>query len=159
MSQVTERDPVAQAATPSPSSPPIPICDPSGAFASVPKADQCTQVFFDGACPLCRREVAVYQRIQGNAAVAWVDVSVPGFAVVNGPSHAQLLRRFHTLRPDGVWLSGAEAFVYVWRQLPGWRWLARLGDLPGGIWLMERSYRGFLLLRPRLQGLVRRLER
>lgn len=131
----------------------------SGEAGVAPVAIACTQVFFDGACPLCRREVALYQRIQGEAALAWVDVARAGFEPHDGPQQEELLRRFHTRRPDGVWLSGAEAFVFVWRLLPGWRWLARLGDLPGGLWLMERGYRGFLLLRPQMQRMARRLER
>ncbi len=70
---------------------------------------------------------------------------------------ARPLARFHVRRDDGVVFSGAEAFVKLWATLPGWRWLARLARLPGMLWLMERSYRGFLRIRPALQRLMGRL--
>ena len=76
----------------------------------------------------------------------------------SGLTREQLLARFHVQRADGVVFSGAAAFVQLWASLPGWRWLARLARLPGMLWLMERSYRGFLRLRPALQRLVLRLE-
>jgi len=39
----------------------------------------------------------------------------------------------------------------LWAALPGWRWLALAGRLPGAGWLMERMYRLFLRWRPMLQ--------
>jgi len=34
----------------------------------------CT-VYFDGACPLCRREIALYRRAAGEGRIDWVDAS------------------------------------------------------------------------------------
>jgi demethoxyubiquinone hydroxylase (CLK1/Coq7/Cat5 family) len=48
-------------------------------------------------------------------------------------------------------LSGAAAFVQLWRLLPGWQWLGRLGSLPGATPVLELAYRGFLHLRPAMQ--------
>ena len=52
-------------------------------------------------------------------------------------------------------LSGAAAFVALWLLYPAWRWLGKLGSLPGMQTLLELLYRGFLRLRPSLQWLVR----
>ena len=57
---------------------------------------------------------------------------------------------------DGRVESGARAFLALWAMLPGWRWLARLGRLPGAPTLMEGLYRMFLVFRPALQRVVRR---
>ena len=118
-------------------------------------AGNTTEVLFDGACPLCRREIALYQRLPTKAAIDWVDVSAADFQPPAGMSKETLLRRFHLRTPEGVLLSGAAAFVFVWAHLPGWRWLARLAKLPGMLWLMEQSYRAFLIFRPSLQKFVR----
>ena len=60
---------------------------------------------------------------------------------------------------DDCLLDGAPAFLAMWALLPGWRWLARAGRLPGVSWLMEQAYRGFLHLRPMLQRWASRLDR
>jgi predicted DCC family thiol-disulfide oxidoreductase YuxK len=55
-------------------------------------------------------------------------------------------------------LSGAQAFLALWAALPGWRWLALAGRLPGAAWAMERGYRIFLRWRPALQRWAARLD-
>ena len=118
-------------------------------------------VLYDGACPLCRREISVYRGLQplnAETPVCFADVSNAVLPLPPGTTREQLLARFHVRRPDGQLLSGAQAFLALWAALPGWRWLARLGRLPGMTWAMERSYRLFLRWRPTLQRLARRLD-
>jgi predicted DCC family thiol-disulfide oxidoreductase YuxK len=118
---------------------------------------QCTAaltVLYDGACPLCRREIAVYrdlQPLQANSPVRFTDVSNAAVPLPAGTTREQLLARFHVQGRDGQLLSGAQAFLALWAALPGWRWLALAGRLPGAGWLMERMYRLFLRCRPMLQ--------
>ena len=119
-------------------------------------------VLYDGACPLCRREIAHVQGLaqqQGNSALCFLDVSAgaPSTAA-QVQERATLLARFHVERADGTRLDGAAAFVEMWARLPGWRWLARLARLPGVLTLLEWAYRGFLHLRPALQAVARRWE-
>ena len=114
-------------------------------------------VMFDGGCPLCRREVAVYQALEPLEPVAWLDVSQTS-ANMLPEDRARYLARFHVRTPSGQLLSGAAAFVALWQTMPGWRWLGRLGTLPGVMPLLEVMYRGFLHLRPSIQRLVRTLD-
>ena len=116
-------------------------------------------VLYDGACPLCRREIAVYrglQPLQADSPVCFADVSNAAVPLPVGTTREQLLARFHVQGPDGQLLSGALAFLALWAALPGWRWLALVGRLPGAGWLMERMYRLFLRWRPMLQRLAAR---
>ncbi len=118
-------------------------------------------VLYDGACPLCRREIGVYRGLQPlrpDAPVCFADVSDTTLALPPGTTRAQLLARFHVRGRNGELLSGAQAFLALWAALPGWRWLARLGQLPGAAWLMERLYRLFLRWRPALQRWALRLD-
>lgn len=123
-------------------------------------------VLYDGACPLCRREIGVYrglQPLQPDAPVCFADVSdaarpLPA-ALPPGTTREQLLARFHVRDRDGELLSGAQAFLALWAALPGWRWPALAGRLPGAAWVMERGYRLFLRLRPMLQRWAFRLDR
>ncbi|MEL7257889.1 MAG: DUF393 domain-containing protein [Pseudomonadota bacterium] len=107
-------------------------------------------VYFDGSCPLCRAEIDYFQKRTANAAVRFEDVSKPQPTLVEGldPTHA--MKRFHVYRSDGTLLSGAAGFAEMWARAPGWWWLARLSRVPGVLWVMERGYRGFLVLRPLL---------
>jgi hypothetical protein len=52
-------------------------------------------------------------------------------------------------------VSGAEAFAVMWRCIPGFRPLGRLARRGVALWLLERAYRVFLILRPTLQTLAR----
>jgi 3-demethoxyubiquinol 3-hydroxylase len=111
-------------------------------------------VLYDGACPLCRREISVYsdlKPLEPHSRVCFTDVSNLAVPLPVGTTREQLLARFHVQSSDGKLLSGAQAFLALWAVLPGWRWLAWLGRIPGVSWLMERTYRLFLTQRPTLQ--------
>jgi predicted DCC family thiol-disulfide oxidoreductase YuxK len=114
-------------------------------------------VMFDGACPLCRREIGVYQSLAPLEAVAWLDVS-KDTAGLSPVEQARYMVRFHVRLKDGRLLSGAAAFVALWLVMPGWHWLGRIGRLPGVTPLLELGYRGFLHLRPHLQRWARAAE-
>ncbi len=123
-------------------------------------------VLYDGACPLCRREIGVYRGLQplkSDSPVCFADVSDAAIplpsALPPGVTREQLMARFHVRGRDGELLSGARAFLALWAALPGWRWLALVGRLPGAAWVMERGYRLFLRLRPLLQRWASRLDR
>jgi len=116
-------------------------------------------VWFDGACPLCRREIALMRRLDRRGAITFVDVgrtATPGAASCPIDRSA-LLARFHALE-DGQLVSGAAAFAAMWRAVPLLRPLglaARNRPVLAGL---ERLYGLFLRVRPRLQRAARRLE-
>ncbi len=116
-------------------------------------------VFYDGACPLCRAEIDVYRAADVCGRAAFVDVSHAAPSLPSGLDQDAALARFHVLDADGRLRSGAAGFVALWRQLPGWRWLARLAALPGVTMLLEYGYRLFLPRRPALVRLYTRLAR
>ncbi len=111
-------------------------------------------VLYDGACPLCRREIGIYRDLTPDRPIEFCDVSNRATALPPDSTHEQLLARFHVQHPDGRLESGAYAFIALWERLPYWRWLARLGRLPGVAALMEVAYRGFLRIRPTIQRWV-----
>lgn len=105
-------------------------------------------VWYDGACPLCIREIALMRRLDWRGAIDFHDVASPDTTCPI--DRRELLARFHASE-DGVMLSGAAAFAAMWRVIPLLKplgWAARNGLVLG---LLERLYIRFLVLRPRLQ--------
>ncbi len=123
-------------------------------------------VYYDGACPLCRTEIAHYRGCAGAERVGFVDLAAVETDAPLGPglTCAAARARFHVRDADGRLSSGAAAFARLWSVLPAWRWLGRLVDLRvfgvrPFLPVAEAAYRLFLPLRPRLAGLLRRAAR
>ncbi|KLI63167.1 thiol-disulfide oxidoreductase DCC family protein [Aurantiacibacter marinus] len=106
-------------------------------------------VWYDGACPLCRREIAFMQRLDRRTAIRFVDVS-EGQPESCPISQEDLLARFH-VRDNGRILSGAAGFAAMWRAIPLLRPLGELARLPVMNRVFEKLYSIFLRFRPRLQ--------
>jgi predicted DCC family thiol-disulfide oxidoreductase YuxK len=106
-----------------------------------------TEVYYDGACPVCSREIATYRRAAGAEALCFVDVSQPDAALAPGLTREAALARMHVRRADGSMASGAAAFAALWSALPRWAWLGRVAALPIVAPVLELGYRGFLRLR------------
>lgn len=107
-------------------------------------------VWFDGACPLCRREIALVRRLDRRRAITFVDVADPAASESCPIDRAELLARFHAREGDQL-LSGAAAFAAMWRAIPLLRPLGLLARRPWALALLERAYLRFLRVRPTLQ--------
>jgi 3-demethoxyubiquinol 3-hydroxylase len=109
-------------------------------------------VYYDGACPVCSREIAVYKNSAGGEAIEWIDATSCDLGELQsgakGLSRETALARMHVRKANGELVSGAAAFVAMWEQLPKFAVLARLARFPGAMLVLELGYRLFLRLRP-----------
>lgn len=121
-------------------------------FLTMPDQPAAT-VYFDGSCPVCRAEIALYRRQVKAETLCFVDVSNPAAPLGEDLDRHQAMKRFHVRKKDGSLVSGAASFVEVWKQLPRWRWAARVASVPGMPALLEMAYRLFLAARPYLARL------
>jgi predicted DCC family thiol-disulfide oxidoreductase YuxK len=112
-------------------------------------------VYFDGACPLCAAEIAYYRRQDTARAVRFLDASQDGIVLGSDLSKLQAMARFHVRTSEGSLISGAAAFVELWRALPRWSWAAKLAQGRRSMTMLEFGYRGFLHIRPGLSKLAR----
>lgn len=112
-------------------------------------------VFFDGACPLCIREIGLLRRLDRQQRIAFEDVSPPDAAPSCPIERRRLLARFHARLPSGEIVSGARAFTEAWSLTPWLGFLRPIGRFAPTRWLLEAIYRLFLLIRPALQALFR----
>ena len=107
------------------------------------------RVFYDGACPLCRREIGWYMGRSGADGIEWLDISnATPERMPKGLTREDLMLRFTVERRDGVTARGAAGFVAVWRALPGTARLARLADNRIVVGIGEALYRAMLRIRP-----------
>lgn len=121
------------------------------------------KVLYDGGCPMCRREIAHVKGLSerdANTSLSFVDISQDSSETIcYAPDREKLLARFHVEKADGSRIDGAAAFVAMWDRLPGWHWLGKIAKFPGVLVILEISYKGFLVIRPSIQSMVRRLEK
>jgi len=122
---------------------------PAGARTDLPGE---VEVWFDGGCPLCRREIALMQRLDRAGRIRFTDLTRSDAFCPLDP--ATMLARLHA-RENGVILSGAAAFAAMWRCIPLLRPLGLAARLPAIEALLEWLYARFLRIRPRLQALLR----
>jgi predicted DCC family thiol-disulfide oxidoreductase YuxK len=118
----------------------------------VPK-DACEiEVFFDGGCPLCRREIAMLRRWDRTGKIRFTDiVSVDFRAADVGKSHDELMARMHGRLPDGTWVQGGEVFRRMYGAV-GFRRLAAISRWPLVRQILEAGYVVFARNRLRLTG-------
>ena len=117
-------------------------------------------VYYDGACPLCRKEISYYQRKDLGKEILWVDANECDSTVLGSDlTRQEALKRFHVRSADGELAAGGPAFAKIWQVLPGFRWLGRVAGSNGMSAALEYLYRAFLLLRPAIQRVLRRAGR
>ncbi len=107
-------------------------------------------VFYDGGCPVCSREIALYQRLSDGASdrPAFENIMAENAILPDGVSREAALARFHVRLRSGEVVSGAAAFIALWRATPRFRLLGRLASVPPLPLLLEWAYLGFLKARP-----------
>ena len=102
-------------------------------------------VWYDGDCPVCRQEVALYSRIDRQGRIDWIDiVALTDGQLPEGKSRADLLGKFHARQDKGPWQIGVDAFAAIWARLPGLRWGAFLFRTPLIRQAAQLAYLGFL---------------
>ena len=110
---------------------------------------QPVQVYFDGGCPVCSREMAFYRKQAGAEGFDWIDATRASEAILGEDlDRSAALARMHVRLADGRLVSGAAAFAVLWRGVPGLSWLGRLLQIPPFGQCAELAYRLFLKTRP-----------
>lgn len=103
-------------------------------------------VYFDGGCPVCSREIDFYKTRMADADITWRNVDI-----VKAPApdltRDAAMARFHIRQADGHLVSGARAFLALWRNDRCLKGIARILDRRPFLWLLEFGYAAFLKIR------------
>lgn len=110
------------------------------------------EVFFDGDCPLCKREIDWLRKRDKKQNIEFTDIAAPEFdAELLGKTQAELMARIHGRLPDGTWIEGVEVFRRLYSAI-GLGWLVAPTRLPLVRNLLDLGYRIFARYRLRLTG-------
>jgi predicted DCC family thiol-disulfide oxidoreductase YuxK len=110
------------------------------------------EIFFDGDCPLCTREVALLRRFDRQSRIRFTDIAAPEFDASRlGLTQAILMDSIHGRLPDGRLIEGVEVFRRAYQAI-GLGPLVMLTRLPGIRQLLDLAYRAFAKRRLQLTG-------
>ncbi len=109
-----------------------------------------TKVYYNSACPVCDAGIKDQrQRMEkcGVSDIEWVDVhNNPTAAAEVSDSLEQVRERLHVKNDNNELNVGIDAFIALWQQTPGQRWLAQVFKLPIIRPLARGAYNGFARL-------------
>jgi predicted DCC family thiol-disulfide oxidoreductase YuxK len=110
------------------------------------------EVFFDGECPLCVREIRWLGWLDRRGRVRFTDIAAPDFDPgALGRTQGELMARIHGRTASGEWVTGVEVFRRLY-QAVGLGPLVALTRLPGVKHLLDLGYTWFAKNRLRLTG-------
>lgn len=120
------------------------------------------KLLYDGACPLCLREVNfLRQRDGGRGRVAFVDIAATDYdpAANGGIDFATAMGRIHALLPDGTILKNVEVLRRVYETLDmGWVYAVTrfpgVGAIADRLYSLWAAWRLPLTGRPNLQTIL-----
>ena len=87
------------------------------------------KVYFNNSCNICRAEINLYKK-QNIKDIEWIDITDNKSAELETQKNDKtLLRRLHIKDGEKV-ISGAEAFLLVWKKIPKYRFLYIFFKMP-----------------------------
>jgi predicted DCC family thiol-disulfide oxidoreductase YuxK len=110
------------------------------------------EVFYDGACPLCMREMRMLKRLDRKGRILFTDIAAEGFdAGTVGLTWEALMDRIHGRLPDGTVIEGVEVFRRLYAAV-GFGALVKVSRAPGVSQALDVAYRLFAENRLKLTG-------
>jgi predicted DCC family thiol-disulfide oxidoreductase YuxK len=107
------------------------------------------QIFYDGQCHLCAKEIEIYEKKDKHDRLEMMDISHPEFdpSILNLDSKS-VQKYFHIKTEYEKILTGIEAFQYIWSTLEIWKPLNKISRLPIIKQSMHLGYLLFAEIRP-----------
>jgi predicted DCC family thiol-disulfide oxidoreductase YuxK len=119
---------------------------------SVLSAGETFEVFYDGDCPLCMREINMIMRKDVEHKIRFTNIADPGFKPEElGMSWERLMKKIHGRMPDGTFIEGVEVFRQLYAAI-GFERLVGLSRAPGIAQVLQFGYSVFAKNRLRFTG-------
>ena len=110
------------------------------------------EVFYDGECPLCRREISMLRWMDRKQRILFTDIAGTSFQPqVYGKNLSELMAEIHGRLPDKTWVIGVEVFRRLYSAV-GFSLIAKVTRLPLLSHALNLGYRLFAKHRLSLTG-------
>lgn len=110
------------------------------------------EVFYDGECPLCLREVKLLRWMDRKDRIQFTDIAESSFRPADyGKTMQEFMDEIQGRLPDGTWIVGVEVFRRLYSAV-GLGPLVMLTRIPGISHGLDYGYRVFARNRLRLTG-------
>lgn len=110
------------------------------------------EVFFDGQCPLCAREIRLLRRLDRRGRIRFTDIAAVEFdPQAVGEGRATLMAQIHARLPSGEMITGVEVFRRLYDAV-GFGPAVAASRLPGVRHALDLGYGWFARNRLRLTG-------
>ena len=98
-------------------------------------------VFYDGACPICLKEINYYKKIAAPKIFDWIDInSVDNMKSLYNIDSIDALKVMHVIDHFGKIHKGVNAFVIIWSCLEKWKYLACVVKWPVVFQMVKMFY-------------------
>lgn len=94
-------------------------------------------IYYDGTCRMCTA-LAKKVSLGSDGTFTCIDANV---VLPPGVSQGEAMRDLHVVGKDGRMYKGAEGVLRILEEDPRWRWLARVGSMPGIKQVATLAYR------------------
>jgi len=112
------------------------------------------EVFYDGSCSVCAREIEHYLHLDHGGKLLAVDISSPDFAPeLHRITLKDFMYELHVIDKSGEVYRGVEAFWAIWQAFPYSTMYGIMGtiiNMPVINPVARILYRGFARIRPYL---------
>lgn len=117
-----------------------------------PVAPYDCEVFYDGDCPLCKKEIGMIRRMDKKSRIRFTDIAAEGFQPADyGKTRDELMAEIHGRDAEGRWLIGVEVFRRLYGAV-GFGPVVRVTRWPGVRHALDLGYKFFAKQRLRLTG-------
>ena len=87
------------------------------------------KVYYNNSCSICRAEINIYKK-QNIEDIEWIDITKNKSAEIETSKNDKtLLRRLHIKEKNEI-ISGAKAFLLIWKKIPKYKFLYNIFSTP-----------------------------
>ena len=110
-------------------------------------------VLYDEKCGICKKEINFYKKVDKKSRIDWLDIHEIRHELNKyNLTFDEAMKSFHLFDENNKMYVGVDAFIQIYKYLPGWNLLANVISLPIIYHLAILGYKLFAFLRYRYHG-------